>query len=86
MILTTNGRQCISRRNFSTNCEQGIDARTYPQQKGGSIIRYSCVICSVVYLRGGLNLEIKPEEGPINPTDILLGNDLDLMDLMNNTK
>jgi len=83
--ITTNGGQCISCGNCSTYCEQGIDVRAYAQ-KGENIVRSSCVgcgICSAVCPRGVLKLENGPEEGRINPTEILLGNDIDLMDLLN---
>lgn len=84
--ITTNGGQCISCGNCSTYCEQGIDVRAYAQ-KGENIVRSSCVgcgICSAVCPRGVLKLENGPEAGRINPTEILLGNDVDLMDLLNN--
>ena len=42
-----------------------------------------CGICSAVCPRGVLKLENGPEEGRINPTEILLGNDVDLMELVN---
>ena len=83
--ITTNGGQCISCGNCSTYCEQGIDVRAYAQ-KGENIVRASCVgcgICSAVCPRGVLKLENGPEKGRINPTDVLLGNDVDLMKLMN---
>ncbi|WP_047247265.1 4Fe-4S binding protein [Maribacter thermophilus] len=83
--ITTNGGQCISCGNCSTYCEQGIDVRAYAQ-KGENIIRSSCVgcgVCSAVCPRGVLKLENGPEEGRINPTEVLLGNDVDLMQLMN---
>lgn len=83
--ITTNGGQCISCGNCSTYCEMGIDVRAYAQ-KGENIIRSSCVgcgICSEVCPRGVLKLENGPEKGRINPTEILLGNDVDLMDLVN---
>ena len=83
--ITTNGGQCISCGNCSTYCEQGIDVRAYAQ-KGENIIRSSCVgcgICSAVCPRGVLKLENGPEAGRINPTEILLGNDVDLMNLVN---
>ncbi|SER07711.1 4Fe-4S binding domain-containing protein [Hyunsoonleella jejuensis] len=83
--ITTNGGQCISCGNCSTYCEQGIDVRAYAQ-KGENIVRASCVgcgICSAVCPRGVLKLENGPEKGRINPTEILLGNDVDLMDLVN---
>ena len=83
--ITTNGGQCISCGNCSTYCEQGIDVRAYAQ-KGENIVRSSCVgcgICSAVCPRGVLKLENGPEEGRINPTEILLGNDVDLMSLVN---
>lgn len=83
--ITTNGGQCISCGNCSTYCEQGIDVRAYAQ-KGENIIRSSCVgcgVCSAVCPRGVLKLENGPEEGRINPTEVLLGNDVDLMDLVN---
>ena len=83
--ITTNGGQCISCGNCSTYCEQGIDVRAYAQ-KGENIVRASCVgcgICAAVCPRGVLKLENGPEEGRINPTDVLLGNDVNLMDLVN---
>ncbi len=83
--ITTNGGQCISCGNCSTYCEQGIDVRAYAQ-KGENIVRASCVgcgVCSAVCPRGVLKLENGPEKGRINSTDILLGNDVDLMDLVN---
>jgi ferredoxin-type protein NapH len=83
--ITTNGGQCISCGNCSTYCEQGIDVRAYAQ-KGENIVRSSCVgcgICSAVCPRGVLKLENGPEDGRINPTEILLGNDVDLMNLLN---
>lgn len=83
--ITTNGGQCISCGNCSTYCEMGIDVRAYAQ-KGENIIRSSCVgcgICAAVCPRGVLKLEDGPENGRINPTEILLGNDVDLMNLLN---
>lgn len=83
--ITTNGGQCISCGNCSTYCEQGIDVRSYAQ-KGENIVRASCVgcgICSAVCPRGVLKLENGPEKGRINPTEVLLGNDVDLMKLVN---
>ena len=83
--ITTNGGQCISCGNCSTYCEQGIDVRAYAQ-KGENIVRSSCVgcgVCSAVCPRGVLKLENGPEKGRINPTEILLGNDVDLIQLLN---
>lgn len=83
--ITTNGGHCISCGNCSTYCEQGIDVRAYAQ-KGENIVRSSCVgcgICSAVCPRGVLKLENGPEAGRINPTQVLLGNDVDLMELLN---
>jgi polyferredoxin len=83
--ITTNGGQCISCGNCSTYCEMGIDVRAYAQ-KGENIVRSSCVgcgICSAVCPRGVLKLENDSMKGRINPTDILLGNDVNLMDLVN---
>ncbi|GGD53194.1 4Fe-4S binding protein [Muriicola marianensis] len=83
--ITTNGGQCISCGNCSTYCEQGIDVRAYAQ-KGENIIRASCVgcgICAAVCPRGVLKLENGPEKGRINPTEVLLGNDVNLMELVN---
>ncbi|MFD0863555.1 4Fe-4S binding protein [Sungkyunkwania multivorans] len=83
--ITTNGGQCISCGNCSTYCEMGIDVRSYAQ-KGENIIRASCVgcgICSAVCPRGVLKLENGSEKGRINANDILLGNDVDLMQLVN---
>ncbi len=83
--ITTNGGQCISCGNCSTYCEQGIDVRAYAQ-KGENIVRSSCVgcgICSAVCPRGVLKLENASLEGRINPNEILLGNDVDLMNYVN---
>ena len=83
--ISTNGGQCISCGNCSTYCEQGIDVRAYAQ-KGENVVRASCVgcgVCSAVCPRGVLKLENGPEEGRINPKEILLGNDVDLMSLLN---
>ena len=83
--ITTNGGQCISCGNCSTYCEQGIDVRAYAQ-KGENIVRSSCVgcgVCAAVCPRGVLKLENGPEKGRINPTQVLLGNDPDLMHLVN---
>ncbi|MFD1094906.1 4Fe-4S binding protein [Salegentibacter chungangensis] len=83
--ITTNGGQCISCGNCSTYCEMGIDVRAYAQ-KGENIVRSSCVgcgICSAVCPRGVLKLENGEQEGRINSEEVLLGNDVDLMDLIN---
>lgn len=83
--ITTNGGQCISCGNCSTYCEMGIDVRAYAQ-KGENIVRSSCVgcgICSAVCPRGVLKLENDTMKGRINPNEILLGNDVDLMKLVN---
>jgi polyferredoxin len=83
--ITTNGGQCISCGNCSTYCEMGIDVRAYAQ-KGENIVRSSCVgcgICSAVCPRGVLKLENGKLKGRINPNEILLGNDVNLMDLVN---
>ena len=63
----------------------GIDVRAYAQ-KGANIVRASCVgcgICSAVCPRGVLKLENGPLKGRINPREVLLGNDVNLMDLAN---
>ncbi len=83
--ITTNGGQCISCGNCSTYCEQGIDVRAYAQ-KGENIVRSSCVgcgVCSAVCPRGVLKLENGPIAGRINPTEVLLGNDVNLMKFVN---
>jgi len=83
--ITTNGGQCISCGNCSTYCEMGIDVRSYAQ-KGENIVRASCVgcgICSAVCPRGVLKLENGPLEGRIDGNEVLLGNDVDLMSLVN---
>jgi len=83
--ITTNGGQCISCGNCSTYCEMGIDVRSYAQ-KGENIVRSSCVgcgVCSAVCPRGVLKLENDSLKGRINSKEILLGNDVDLMDLIN---
>ena len=84
--ITTNGGQCISCGNCSTYCEMGIDVRAYAQ-KGENIVRSSCVgcgICAAVCPRGVLRLENDSMNGRINPNEILLGNDVNLMELVNN--
>lgn len=84
--ITTNGGQCISCGNCSTHCEMGIDVRAYAQ-KGENIVRSSCVgcgVCSAVCPRGVLKLENGPIEKRINSNEILLGNDVDLMNYVNN--
>ena len=84
--ITTNGGQCISCGNCSTYCEMGIDVRSYAQ-KGENIVRSSCVgcgICAAVCPRGVLKLENDTPAGRINANEILLGNDVNLMDLLNN--
>jgi len=84
--ITTNGGQCISCGNCSTYCEQGIDVRAYAQ-KGENIVRASCVgcgVCSAVCPRGVLKLENGPEEGRIGSSGVLLGNEMDLMDQLQN--
>lgn len=83
--ITTNGGQCISCGNCSTYCEMGIDVRAYAQ-KGENIVRSSCVgcgICAAVCPRGVLKLENDHLKGRINPTEVLLGNDVDLMKMVN---
>lgn len=83
--ITTNGGQCISCGNCSTYCEMGIDVRSYAQ-KGENIVRSSCVgcgVCSAVCPRGVLKLENDSEKGRINSNEILLGNDVNLLDLLN---
>ena len=83
--ITTNGGQCISCGNCSTYCEMGIDVRAYAQ-KGENIVRASCVgcgICAAVCPRGVLKLENGSLDGRINSEEVLLGNDVDLMDLLN---
>lgn len=86
--ITTNGGQCISCGNCSTYCEMGIDVRAYAQ-KGENIVRSSCVgcgICSAVCPRGVLNLENGSRDGRINGDAVLLGNDVDLLDLIREQK
>ena len=83
--ITTNGGQCISCGNCSTYCEMGIDVRAYAQ-KGDNIVRSSCVgcgICSAVCPRGVLKLENGPLKGRIDSNQVLLGNDVNLMTLVN---
>jgi ferredoxin len=63
----------------------GIDVRAYAQ-KGENIVRSSCVgcgICSAVCPRGVLKLENGSRDGRINSEEVLLGNDVDLMDFLN---
>lgn len=83
--ITTNGGQCISCGNCSTYCEMGIDVRAYAQ-KGENIVRSSCVgcgICAAVCPRGVLKLENVSYSGRISSREVLLGNDVDLMDYVN---
>ena len=83
--ITTNGGQCISCGNCSSYCEMGIDVRSYAQ-KGENIVRSSCVgcgICAAVCPRGVLKLENASPTGRVNPNEILLGNDVNLMDMLN---
>ena len=83
--ITTNGGQCISCGNCSTYCEMGIDVRAYAQ-KGENIIRSSCVgcgICAAVCPRGVLKLENDSPNGRINSEEVLTGNEVDLLDLLN---
>ncbi len=82
--ITTNGGQCISCGNCSTYCEQGIDVRAYAQ-KGENIVRASCVgcgICAAVCPRGVLKLENASTKNRFVSNDILLGNNLDLRELL----
>jgi ferredoxin len=63
----------------------GIDVRAYAQ-KGENIVRSSCVgcgICASVCPRGVLKLENDDLDGRINSEEVLLGNDVNLMDLVN---
>lgn len=86
--ITTNGGQCISCGNCSTYCEMGIDVRAYAQ-KGENIVRSSCVgcgICSAVCPRGVLKLENVSRDGRINGDAVLLGNDVDLLELIREQK
>ena len=86
--ITTNGGQCISCGNCSTYCEMGIDVRSYAE-KGENIVRSSCVgcgICSAVCPRGVLKLENSYEKGRINSREIMLGNDVNLLDLIAQNK
>jgi polyferredoxin len=86
--ITTNGGQCISCGNCSNACEMGIDVRAYAQ-KGENIVRSSCVgcgICSAVCPRGVLKLENGSQEGRINSDATLLGNNVDLLELLKNKK
>ena len=82
--ITTNGGQCISCGNCSTYCEQGIDVRSYAQ-KGQNIVRSSCVgcgVCSAVCPRGVLKLENGPTKNRVEESPTLLGNDVDLLELI----
>jgi len=86
--ITTNGGQCISCGNCSTYCEMGIDVRAYAQ-KGENIVRASCVgcgICAAVCPRGVLKLENGPLEDRIDAKQVLLGNDVNLLELVNGRK
>lgn len=86
--ITTNGGQCISCGNCSNACEMGIDVRAYAQ-KGENIVRSSCVgcgICSAVCPRGVLKLENGKEEGRISQFGVLLGNDIELLQLLKTKK
>ena len=66
----------------------GIDVRAYAQ-KGENIVRSSCVgcgICSAVCPRGVLKLENGKDEGRINGDATLLGNDVNLLNLLKERK
>ena len=81
--ITTNGAQCISCGNCSTQCEMGIDVRWYAQ-RGQNIVRSSCVgcgVCAAVCPRGGLKLENTSEEGRINDNPIMIGRDGAFLDM-----
>ncbi|QYA24557.1 4Fe-4S binding protein [Gramella sp. MT6] len=83
--ITTNGGQCISCGNCSTYCEMGIDVRAYAQ-KGENIVRSSCVgcgICSAVCPRGVLKLENGSQKNRISSEEAVLGDNVDLLDLIN---
>jgi MinD superfamily P-loop ATPase len=78
----TTWRQCIM-RNCSTYCEMGIDVRSYAQkEKYRSFFLCRLRVCSAVCPRGVLKLE-NDTAGRIN-SEILLGNDFKLMDLITN--
>ncbi|HCV80992.1 MAG TPA: FeS-binding protein, partial [Zunongwangia profunda] len=82
--ITTNGGQCISCGNCSAYCEMGIDVRAYAQ-KGQNIVRSSCVgcgICSAVCPRGVLKLENASRKNRIDSEDGILGDNIDLLDLI----
>lgn len=82
--ITVNGGQCISCGNCSTYCEMGIDVRSYAQ-KGQNVVRSSCVgcgICANVCPRGVLKLENESLDNRINGKDVLLGNDVDLLQML----
>jgi ferredoxin len=49
-----------------------------------SVPPVGCGICAAVCLRGVLKLENDTPAGRINANEILLGNDVNLMDLLNN--
>jgi len=88
--ITTNGGQCISCGNCSTYCEQGIDVRAYAQ-KGQNIVRSSCVgcgICSAVCPRGVLKLENGIDDGDTRHKvpEVILGNDMDLFEMLEENK
>lgn len=83
--ITTNGGQCISCGNCSVYCEMGIDVRAYAQ-KGENIVRSSCVgcgICSAVCPRGVLKLENGSRKNRIKSEEAVMGDKVDLMDLIN---
>lgn len=82
--ITTNGGQCISCGNCSTYCEMGIDVRAYAQKKQ-NIVRSSCVgcgICSAVCPRGVLKLENGSRKNRIDSEEGILGDNIDLLDLI----
>jgi ferredoxin len=64
----------------------GIDVRSYAQK--AKILSVppvvGCGICAAVCPRGVLKLENDTPAGRINANEILLGNDVNLMDLLNN--
>jgi hypothetical protein len=85
--ITTNGGQCYLAEIVQRIAKMGIDVRSYAQ-KGENIVRSSCVGLNMCGCMSQRCFEIRngSEEGRINLNEILLGNDVNLMDLLNNNR
>jgi MinD superfamily P-loop ATPase len=82
--ITTNGGQCISCGNCSTYCEMELMYAVMLKRR--KYCRSSCVGCGIcaAVCPWCTKLENDTPAGRINSNEILLGNDVNLMDLLNN--